>query len=381
MSQSIDISGKRKIFKKFTYIKNGVLSPEEFRTLVDYERTRSDRNGGIFSVVVFYQSNGSREALEKLILKIPRYARSIDRTGWSGKGDIAVLLPDTTKEGAAIFGEKLLGGFGDQKDGGVLLDVYSYPEHWFSNRGGDGSGRDLKNSIENMFVYRMPAWKRSLDLFGSIVLLILTSPIFLALSLYIKLVSPGPVFFKQTRIGYKGVPFAFWKFRTMKPGNNESFHGKHAHSFITNGEIPMEKLDNKDPRIIFGGRVIRKSCMDELPQLWNILKGEMSLVGPRPCIPYEAEEYLRWHTQRFDTMPGLTGLWQVSGKNKLTFKQMIRLDIEYCRSMSFLGDVAIILRTPVAILRMILEAVAKKLFPNRVRDNPGSLPLDNAHVE
>ena len=124
----------------------------------------------------------------------------------------------------------------------------------------------------------------------------------------------------------------------------------------------MEKLDNKkDPRIIFGGKIIRKACIDELPQLINVLRGEMSLVGPRPCIPYEAEEYLRWHTNRFNILPGCTGLWQVSGKNRLTFKQMIRLDISYANNMSFRNDIKILLRTAPAVIGYMLEAVFRKL--------------------
>jgi lipopolysaccharide/colanic/teichoic acid biosynthesis glycosyltransferase len=135
----------------------------------------------------------------------------------------------------------------------------------------------------------------------------------------------------------------------------------------------MEKLDARDPRIIFGGRAIRKSCIDELPQLWNILKGDMSLVGPRPCIPYEAKEYLRWHTHRFDVLPGLSGLWQVSGKNKLTFKQMVRLDITYCQNITLLGDLAIIARTPFAIAKMMFESFLNKYKSKR--DSMGSIPL------
>src|SRR5208337_1509428 len=108
---------------------------------------------------------------------------------------------------------------------------------------------------------------------------------------------------------------------------------------LIKGRKPMEKLDYaKDPRIIFGGRIIRKASLDELPQLFNVLRGEMSLVGPRPCILYEAEEYLRWHAHRFDVLPGMTGLWQVSGKNKLSFEQMIRFDIAYTNRMSPLLD-------------------------------------------
>ena len=131
----------------------------------------------------------------------------------------------------------------------------------------------------------------------------------------------------------------------------------------------MEKLDEAgDARIIPGGRMIRRACIDEFPQLLNVLRGEMSLVGPRPCLPYEAEEYLRWHTYRFDVLPGMTGAWQVSGKNKLTFKQMIRLDIRYCNSMSLWLDLKVLLLTGPTILGMIAESVAKRWKPtNRER--------------
>ena len=143
--------------------------------------------------------------------------------------------------------------------------------------------------------------------------------------------------------------------------SDPSSHRAHLRDLI-NSEEPMEKLDSRDdPRIIFGGRIIRKACLDEFPQLINVLKGGMSLVGPRPCLPYEVAEYVRWHKYRFDLLPGITGLWQVSGKNKLTFKQMIRLDISYCQNRSLWLDVKILLRTVPAIVGFVLEAVANTL--------------------
>jgi len=348
---------------------SNVFSHEEFKALVKYERTRSDRNGSVFSVTVFNPENVNRNSTRNIVEKISQFSRSIDCVGLGERGEITVLLPDTEKQGAETFGNKVLGQLAKINENKVSYNIYTYPENWlYSEMDHELSRKDikreyesLKDNIEYLFVGKIPVWKRALDIVGSSILLILTSPLFLFLTAFIKLVSPGPVFFHQTRIGYKGVPFRFWKFRTMKCGNNQSFHGKHAQSFIASGDIPMEKLDTHDPRIILGGKVIRKSCMDELPQLWNILKGDMSLVGPRPCIPYEAKEYLRWHTHRFDVLPGLSGLWQISGKNKLTFKQMIRLDITYCRNISLLGDLSIIFRTPFAILKMVAEAIVGKL--------------------
>jgi lipopolysaccharide/colanic/teichoic acid biosynthesis glycosyltransferase len=132
----------------------------------------------------------------------------------------------------------------------------------------------------------------------------------------------------------------------------------------------MEKLDEYDPRIIPGGRILRKLAIDELPQIFNVLRGEMSLVGPRPCIPYEADEYERWHTHRFTILPGLTGLWQVSGKNKLTFAEMIRLDIAYERSMSLWIDLWIIIRTIPTVIGLGLEGAGNRLARIRLRAQP-----------
>jgi lipopolysaccharide/colanic/teichoic acid biosynthesis glycosyltransferase len=213
-------------------------------------------------------------------------------------------------------------------------------------------------TIEPFFVRRIPAWKRTLDIFGSFWGLIIFSPVFLVIAILIKIVSPGPVFFKQTRIGYGAKEFNFWKFRTMKVNADPSCHQKHLCELINEEDEdcegsnkPMTKLDLKNPNIIPFGHFLRNSCLDELPQLMNVLCGDMSLVGPRPPIPYEVEEYLIWHKGRFDGLPGMTGLWQVSGKNRLSFKEMIRLDIQYERQMSLLTDLKIVFLTPFAILK------------------------------
>lgn len=363
---------------------SNVFSLEEFKALVKYERSRSDRNGSVFSVAVFKASSDLLGGQKRAILCISKFSRSIDCVGLGEAGQIAVLLPDTVAQGAGIFARKVLDELEKIGERDMGYSVYTYPEHWLrtddepgSSQDGEGKGYEsIKDSIEFLFVQKIPLWKRALDIAGASLMLVLASPVLLFLGLYIKAVSPGPVFYKQTRIGYKGTPFTFWKFRTMKMDNNEGFHGAHAQSFISSGDVPMEKLDAKDPRIILGGKVIRKSCLDELPQIWNIIRGDMSLVGPRPCIPYEAKEYLRWHTHRFDVLPGLSGLWQISGKNKLTFKQMVRLDIAYCRNMSLLGDLSIIVRTPIAILKMMFEATLNKYTGS----SSGPLAMHASHL-
>jgi lipopolysaccharide/colanic/teichoic acid biosynthesis glycosyltransferase len=184
-------------------------------------------------------------------------------------------------------------------------------------------------------------------------------PLFLLVALLIKVVSPGPILFRQERVGYLGRVFTIWKFRTMHVNADTAVHQQYLRELI-NDEKELTKLDDgKDDRIIPFGRILRAAGIDELPQLINVLLGDMSLVGPRPCMPYEAREFRPWQTRRFDTVPGLTGLWQVSGKNRTTFKEMMRLDIAYTKKRALLLDAKIFLLTIPAILDQIVD---KKVY-------------------
>jgi lipopolysaccharide/colanic/teichoic acid biosynthesis glycosyltransferase len=198
------------------------------------------------------------------------------------------------------------------------------------------------------------------DVMGASVLLVLFLPLLAGIALLIKTVSHGPVLYKQDRIALGGRRFSFLKFRTMQVAANDKCHRQYLEDLICSSETqegqsrPMRKLDACNLNIIAFGSFLRSSCLDELPQLVNVLRGEMSLVGPRPAIPYEVEAYKPWHSGRFNCMPGMTGLWQISGKNHLSFREMVRLDIRYARSMSFWVDIKILFKTPFAILREIL---------------------------
>ena len=190
-----------------------------------------------------------------------------------------------------------------------------------------------------------------------IVFICMSAPVVLPLmgliALYIKCVSKGPIFFKQERVGYRGTTFLCYKFRSMKQNADVSGHKDYTTSLIRGSDRPMIKLDAKgDSRVIPLGGILRASGLDELPQLINVLKGEMSLVGPRPCVPYEYEQYLPWQKQRFDVAPGLTGLWQVSGKNLTTFNEMINMDIYYGHHLSFWFDLKIIAKTIPALFEL-----------------------------
>ena len=190
-----------------------------------------------------------------------------------------------------------------------------------------------------------PVWKQMLD-WGCI---LLASPAVLIIGLFIALVirlgSRGPIFFYQDRVGQAGRTFRLYKFRTMKVNAETDSHRQHTQQLIRSG-APMTKLDvMDDPRLIPFGSVLRATGLDELPQLINVLRGEMSLVGPRPCIRYEYETYEPWQRERLSAVPGLTGLWQVSGKNRLPFEDMVRLDIEYFHRQSLWLDLKIMART------------------------------------
>jgi lipopolysaccharide/colanic/teichoic acid biosynthesis glycosyltransferase len=201
--------------------------------------------------------------------------------------------------------------------------------------------------------------KRAIDIVGSASLLLMMAPFLLLVGGLIKLLSPGPIFFRQVRVGQMKKPFAMFKFRTMRVNADSAVHQQFVSEFIKsskaqkiNGgdEAAPFKIAN-DPRITPIGAILRKTSVDELPQLWNVLRGDMSLVGPRPPLPYELEQYERWHCRRvMDAKPGLTGLWQVAGRSRTTFDEMVRLDLRYAKTCSLATDLKILLATPGAVI-------------------------------
>lgn len=354
----------------------GIYSPEQFEKLISYEKNRSDRKGTTVALVLFDVSAVAHRDMHTLIESIASVVRATDHLGWFDRKTVAALLPYTTRSGAMVF---LSHAAASAPDYSLAVRLYFYPEEWLGNGSAGGRcqadlirGRVLdaaedqtpKRAERSAFALRPPVWKRVIDVTGALMGVVLLAPLMLATAAFIKIVSPGPALFAQARIGLGHREFTFYKFRTMHVHNDETYHADHAKDFITANRT-MEKLDDRDPRIIPGGRVIRRACIDELPQLINILRGDMSLVGPRPCIPYEAAAYLRWHGERFTILPGLTGLWQVSGKNHLTFAEMIRLDIAYEKRMSPWLDLWIILRTVPTVFGLVLEALSRRVAQRR----------------
>ncbi|HEX5418328.1 MAG TPA: sugar transferase [Chloroflexota bacterium] len=203
------------------------------------------------------------------------------------------------------------------------------------------------------------AGKRVLDVVLSTVVLIVALPVLLIIAVLIKLDSPGPILFRQTRVGLGGQRFTFYKFRTMRPDADSEIHRRYVEALIRNqvsttssplgAQTQVLKL-TRDPRVTRLGRYLRRSSLDELPQLINVLRGDMSLVGPRPAIPYEVDAYQPWHVARLATLPGITGWWQVLGRSRVTFDEMVRMDLSYIAKQSLWLDVRILVMTIPAVL-------------------------------
>jgi exopolysaccharide production protein ExoY len=224
----------------------------------------------------------------------------------------------------------------------------------------NGNGAKAPRVGNDFFVARtwtVPGWKYALDITCILLALPIWLPLMILLILVTRLASPGPIFYRQERVGFGGRHFSIWKLRTMKVSAETRTHEQYFQGLMK-GDCPMTKLDAYgDPRVAPFGRILRASGLDELPQIFNVLCGEMSLVGPRPCTPNEFAHYEPWQRQRVNGLPGLTGYWQVNGKNKTTFNEMIVMDLFYLKNVSILLDLKIMFKT--------LAVMAGQLFESR----------------
>ena len=377
---------------------NDLYSAEEFRAIIERERARADRNGSKFSLVVFDMgdTDTDQNVVHSLITLISHRVRSTDEVGWIDIRRIGIELPDTSAEGARQLAYEISQEIAIRKSL-LTFKIYTYPLEWLfiykwlndpdQNYPNQRSTKEdtiahdastiqagnakmqqcesIPDSLDPFFGQTLPAWKRGIDILMSGLGLVLLFPLLLFIAVLIKIVSPGPVFYKGERVGYFGKPFKCWKFRTMKADSRESEHEQHVIKLMKSDNA-FGKLDNEDLRIIPFGILLRKTGLDELPQLINVLRGEMSLVGPRPELPYSVRHYTQWQKRRFDTVPGLTGLWQVNGKNKTTFKRMIRWDITYIQRRSFWLDLKVLLRTPYVITAQAFSSYFKKKWTNNI---------------
>jgi lipopolysaccharide/colanic/teichoic acid biosynthesis glycosyltransferase len=342
-----------------------VLLKPSFLQQLSCEKRRADRVRTPLSLVVCDAHAEQDEALRNRDLAKALLAakRQTDLLGQLGDGVFAVLLPDTGDAGAERFVEKVRRSA--VRPHQLEVCTRTYPDQLFDALAAGASGPldlfpFLSSSAPARTERRAYPLKRAIDIAGALVLLVLATPIMLGTAVAIAVNSRGPILFRQMRLGEGGVPFVFYKFRSMRCGVDDRIHRQYVESLI-DGRVdqvnqgdarhPFYKIKS-DPRVTAVGRILRKTSIDELPQLLNVLKGEMSLVGPRPPIPYEVERYQTWHLRRIlEIRPGITGLWQVEGRSTTSFDEMVRLDLQYSRECSLWLDLRILLKTVYVVLR------------------------------
>lgn len=341
-----------------------VLSKANYFRQLQLEKRRTDRSKAPLSMIVFHGGFASRNGMQNirgLAEFLQASKRETDILGYMGENRLALLLPDTSKEGVQavlrnvrsrsvdLVYEATAGTYPDQLFES-LVDTHTAPTEAFPLLLDEPTSR----SEVAMRV------KRGVDIAGAALALLVLAPLMLVTAVAIASTSPGPVIFKQIRLGRRGAPFVFYKFRSMNVGVDDQIHREYVAGLIEGQHEGLNQGDQgkphykikADPRVTRVGAFIRATSIDELPQLVNVLKGDMSLVGPRPPLPYEAEKYQSWHLRRvLEVRPGLTGLWQVEGRSRTSFDDMVRLDLRYIRNSSFLLDLKILIKTIFVVLR------------------------------
>jgi lipopolysaccharide/colanic/teichoic acid biosynthesis glycosyltransferase len=347
-----------------------IVSEGIFRGVLLRERKRADRSDGAFILLLLeIDGHGSPSEWRHAIDALAAVKRGTDVIGWFERGRVVgLILLEADVSNAPVWRaleDRVRGELANRLDptsmANVTVGVHVHP----APPEGAGKGAEAVDPLLVALRSRKDGSptaliKRGLDLVGSLLLLLVLGPVFLVIATLIKLTSPGPVFFRQVRVGQDAKPFTILKFRTMFANADHALHRDYVSWFIQSSgqgsqgqggsDTGVFKLTH-DPRITTVGRVLRKTSLDELPQFLNVLTGEMSLVGPRPPIPYELEQYKPWHCRRvLDAKPGITGLWQVSGRSRTTFDEMVRLDLRYARTSCFWTDIKILLATPRAVI-------------------------------
>jgi lipopolysaccharide/colanic/teichoic acid biosynthesis glycosyltransferase len=316
------------------------------------ERMRADRTGRTFSLLALELEDKDRRngGMDRLVRILKKRLRATDDAGWLSSREVGVVLPDTSAAGAWKVAADIADQYAQTQP--PQCEVYTYPSTWLPPAPGhNGAARDRSAArpaqpLESLFVRPLPPWKRVVDLLGAVIGLVISSPILLAAMLAIKCTSPGPVLFRQQRSGLGGKPFMIYKLRTMVLGAELRKQQLLPHN---EQDGPAFKMTH-DPRVTPVGRFLRSTSIDELPQLWNVLRGEMSLVGPRPLPCHESADCVAWQRQRLDVTPGLTCIWQVRGRSTVTFTEWMRMDRQYVGNRSLLNDLKILAATAPAVL-------------------------------
>jgi exopolysaccharide biosynthesis polyprenyl glycosylphosphotransferase len=346
-----------------------ILEEDDFLRMVSLERKRSERSRKPFLLVLLdIGKHMSRDITNRILTSVSKTLRETDTIGWyEGKTVVGIMFTEINMDDRGMIlstmmsriSATLRGTLSPEQFNQINMSFHLFPEDW--NNGTtewDESKFYPDLSMRDDARRHFSVVKRAMDIIGSLLALLFASPAFLVIAVAIKLTSKGPIFFRQQRIGQYGRPFTFLKFRSMKVNNDANIHKEYVKSLIAgsaekkacegNGKA-VYKLTN-DPRVTPIGAFLRRTSLDELPQFLNVLIGEMSLVGPRPPIAYEVEAYDIWHRRRvLEAKPGITGLWQVNGRSRVKFDDMVRLDLEYSRTWSPWMDLKILLRTPGAV--------------------------------
>jgi lipopolysaccharide/colanic/teichoic acid biosynthesis glycosyltransferase len=368
----------RKVLARIGHVPQGhaeVLTETTFHALLTHERRRAERSRKPFVLMLLEMHASQAKSVgasfsERVKSAIAGATRETDLIGWYEEGRIlAVIFAELNVEEnlpvAELLRSKIEAALRDSVDTKaaprIVITTHIFPESW--NQNGTERAADLKlypDLSEKASKKRPPiVVKRAIDVLGSALLLLILSPIMAAIVLAIKLTSKGPVIFEQERLGQFGTKFKCLKFRTMYTDNDPKIHREYVQNFIagqakvanSNCNQPIVYKLTNDPRVTPVGGFLRKTSLDEFPQFWNVLRGEMSLVGPRPPVTYEFEMYDYWHRRRvLELKPGVTGLWQVNGRSRTCFDDMVRLDLRYSQTWSLWLDFKILLATPLAVV-------------------------------
>jgi len=350
-----------------------ILPEEQFRQALCKERKRSERSRKQILLLLIGSKDLTGRECDACVSKqvaesVCRTIRETDLAGWFEESKVFGVIftelgSSEVSSAIGIIRSKVIAGLQESVRVNQLenlqISFHTFPKDWAGEIGHvepDVLYPDLCEEKKEKKPFLLI--KRAMDVVGSASALLLLSPVFVVLGIIIKLTSKGPIFFRQQRLGQYGVPFAFLKFRSMYVSTSADVHKEFVRNFIT-GKADTTAAEGKqkaiykitnDPRVTRIGKFMRRTSLDEFPQFWNVLKGDMSLVGPRPPIPYEIEAYDIWHRRRLlEAKPGITGLWQVHGRSKTTFDNMVRMDLHYSRNWSLWLDMKILLQTPRAV--------------------------------
>lgn len=347
-----------------------VLDEPSFRRMVAVERRRTERSGK--PVVLMLLDAGKQsidrngKVLTNILSALSLATRDTDVTGWYSENSVVgVMFTEISMDDQASILVAMMTRVSQALQNNLSLDKFSqisislhvFPEDWNqdTSHGNPALYPDLVHTEKKQRFAR--AMKRVIDIVGSLAAIVIFSPLFLAVAAIVKFSSKGPILFTQERIGRFGRPFTFLKFRSMLVNNDPKIHREFMKKVINGehdgnveGEGGKVYKMTKDPRITPVGRFLRRTSLDEIPQFFNVLKGDMSLVGPRPPLAYECLEYDIWHRRRvLEVKPGITGLWQVTGRSRVSFDDMVRLDLQYVRNWSLWLDIKVLFKTPFSL--------------------------------